>query len=75
MLSKFKKIQFFLLLILSHFCVTAQQITSPPMANEGFMRSEGKIYVAMTVAITILAGLIGYVWRLDRKITRLEKHR
>jgi len=36
------------------------------------MRSEGKIYVVVAVILTILAGLIFYVWRLDRKITKLE---
>jgi CcmD family protein len=38
------------------------------------LRAGGKIYVVMAVAVTILAGLIVYVIRLDRKITRLEKH-
>jgi hypothetical protein len=41
--------------------------------DDGFMRSEGKIYVVMAVAITILAGLILYLARLDRKISRFEK--
>jgi len=36
------------------------------------MRSSGKIYVVIAVILTILTGLILYVWRLDRKITRLE---
>lgn len=39
----------------------------------GFMRSEGKIYVVMVVVITILAGLILYLLRLDRKLSKLEK--
>lgn len=38
------------------------------------LRAGGKIYVVMTVAVTILVGLIVYVIRLDRKISRLEKH-
>jgi hypothetical protein len=38
------------------------------------LRAGGKIYVVMAVAVTILAGLIVYVVRLDRKISRLEKH-
>jgi hypothetical protein len=38
------------------------------------LRAGGKIYVVMAVAVTILAGLIVYVIRLDRKISRLEKH-
>jgi hypothetical protein len=37
------------------------------------MRQSGKIYVVIAVILTILAGLIFYLIRLDRKITRLEK--
>jgi len=37
------------------------------------LRANGKIYVVVAVLIVILAGLILYVVRLDRKISRLEK--
>lgn len=37
------------------------------------LRAEGKIYVVMAVALTILIGLFVYLITLDRKITRLEK--
>ncbi len=37
------------------------------------MRSNGRIYVVVAVVVTILLGLILYVARLDRKISRLEK--
>jgi uncharacterized membrane protein len=37
------------------------------------MRSNGKIYVVVAVVTTILIGLILYVFRLDRKISKLEK--
>ena len=37
------------------------------------MRSNGKIYVVIAVILTILAGLILYLVRLDRKINRLEQ--
>jgi CcmD family protein len=37
------------------------------------MRSNGKIYVVVAVILTIFVGLIIYLVRLDRKITRLEK--
>lgn len=37
------------------------------------MRSNGRIYVVVAVALTILAGLILYVVRIDRKISKLEK--
>jgi uncharacterized membrane protein YfbV (UPF0208 family) len=37
------------------------------------MRSNGRIYVVVAVVLTILTGLILYIFRLDRKITKLEK--
>jgi hypothetical protein len=37
------------------------------------MRSNGKIYVVIAVILTILGGLILYLVRLDKKISRLEK--
>jgi CcmD family protein len=39
------------------------------------MRSNGKIYVVIAVILTILAGLVLYIVRLDRKISRLEKEK
>ena len=38
------------------------------------MRSNGRIYVVVAVVLFILIGLILYVWRLDRKISKLEKN-
>ena len=38
------------------------------------MRNNGKIYVVVTVVLIILIGLLLYLVRLDRKITKLEKH-
>ncbi len=43
------------------------------MANT--MRSNGKIYVVVAVILTILLGLIVYLIRIDRKISRLEKNK
>lgn len=37
------------------------------------LRADGKIYVVVAVVSAMLAGLLFYVIRLDRKITRLEK--
>jgi hypothetical protein len=37
------------------------------------MRSNGKIYVVVAVILTIFAGLILYLIRLDRRITKIEK--
>ncbi|HEY4064523.1 MAG TPA: hypothetical protein VGM30_21610 [Puia sp.] len=37
------------------------------------MRSNGKIYVLAACMLVIMIGLILYMVRLDRKVTRLEK--
>ena len=37
------------------------------------MRGNGKIYVVVTIILTIFAGLIFYLIRIDRKITKIEK--
>lgn len=37
------------------------------------MRSNGKIYVVVTVCLVILIGLFIYVARVDRKVSKLEK--
>jgi hypothetical protein len=39
------------------------------------MRSNGRIYVVVAVVLTILLGLILYVVRLDRKLSKLEKEK
>lgn len=59
-----------ILCLLSSLALSAQNGTA--MADR--MRSEGKIYVVVAVMVTILLGLILYLVRLDRKISRLEKH-
>jgi CcmD family protein len=45
----------------------------PEMAD--VMRSNGKIYVVVTVLATIFAGIFGYLVYLDRKISRLENEK
>lgn len=43
-------------------------------AQDGdIMRSNGKIYVVMVVVLTILIGLFLYIWRVEKKIAKLEK--
>ncbi len=41
--------------------------------NNDIMKSNGKIYVVMTVVIVIMIGLLLYLINLDRKISRMEK--
>ena len=51
----------------------AQDTTAAKEATTG-LRADGKIYVVIAVALTVLLGLIVYLISLDRKISRIEKH-
>ncbi len=42
-----------------------------PMADN--LRSEGKIYVVVIMILIVLAGLIFYLFLMDRKVKKLEK--
>ena len=60
-------------LALSTFTIMANaQDRTVEMADT--MRSNGKIYVVVAVVITIFIGIILYLVRLDKKISRLEKN-
>jgi hypothetical protein len=37
------------------------------------LRTEGKIYVVVAIILIILAGLIFYLFLMDRKVDKLEK--
>lgn len=37
------------------------------------LRSEGKIYVVVSIILVIFAGIIAYLFSIDRKVSRLEK--
>lgn len=59
------------LLLLPMLWVMAQELT--PEANAKGLRAGGKIGVVLAVCITILAGLLIYLYRIDKKITALER--
>ncbi|WP_162341499.1 CcmD family protein [Cyclobacterium salsum] len=75
-----KKYIFILLLGIS-FAVTAQDkidITAEDYQNSTVqmadgMRSEGKIYVLVTIIGIVLGGILVYVIQTDRRISGLEK--
>ena len=48
---------------------------SPLMAqsNRDFMRETGKINVVVAVIAVIFLGIVWYLFRLDRKLTNLER--
>ena len=65
-----KKMIIFSTFIFFTFLAKAQDVK---MAD--IMKENGKIYVVIAVMLTILAGLILYLIRLDRKISKLEKNK
>lgn len=66
-----QKVALFCMTLLLQLAALAQDTGSVEMADT--MRQNGKIYVVVAVILTIFAGIIIYLIRLDRKISRLEK--
>lgn len=66
-------------LLILFFCwvlalpVMAQNDTTQKVEMATGLRANGKIYVVVMVLVTILAGVLFYMVRLDRKIGKLEK--
>lgn len=60
------------LFILS-FLFSALELTAQNTDDNSVMASNGKIYVVLAVCLTILAGIVLYLIRIDRKVSRLEK--
>ena len=64
---------FLLLLVISitlSFTASAQA-SDIEMADQ--FRADGKIYVVIAVVSVVLIGLFAYLFRLERKVTELEK--
>ena len=66
-----KKLPFLLFVFL--VAVLPQVYGQEPVEMADIMRSNGKIYVVVTVAAIVMAGLLVYLVMLDRKISALEK--
>ena len=67
-----KAIFFLFVLMLNTTFVLAQEGTAKTDFGET-MRSNGRIYVVIAVILIILIGLILYVVRLDRKMSKMER--
>ena len=53
---------------------TTALMAQPKVEMADTFRSNGKIFVVVAVILTIFAGIILYLVRLDRKLTKLEKN-
>ncbi|MGK6351770.1 CcmD family protein [Parapedobacter sp. DT-150] len=68
-----KKIILSLLLVINGLiCSFAQSNTEVEMATG--LRSSGKIYVVVLVLVILFLGLAFYLFTIDKKLRRLEKH-
>jgi hypothetical protein len=67
-----RKLTLILPLLLLQLALTAQE--RKPVEMSDLMHQNGKIYVVVAVILTIFAGIILYLVRLDRKISKLEKN-
>jgi CcmD family protein len=54
------------------FRVTAESYDDDKVEMADEMRSNGKIYVVVSVVMIIFIGLIGYTVTIDRKLRKLE---
>lgn len=66
-----RKIFLLLSFLIVHKILLAQN-SEVQMADT--FRDNGKIFVVVAVIVTIFAGIILYLIRLDRKLTKLEKN-
>lgn len=68
-----KRLLFTLMCSIISMMAWAQYDPANQTEIEKAMRSDGKIYVVVAVCLTILLGLVLYLVRLDRKMSKLEK--
>ena len=71
-MKKLKHLVITLILLSLSTIMNAQDVSKESGVGQ-FMRSNQRSYVVVAVMLTILAGLILYIVRLDRKIGKLEK--
>ena len=63
--------RYILSLFLALICFAGQAQDSVEMADK--FREDGKIYVVIAVVTVVLIGLFAYLFRLERKVSALEK--
>ena len=63
---------FSLALVFTSLMAQAQQQNTETGPVNEMLRSNGKIYVVVVVLVIIFIGIILYLIRLDRKISKLE---
>lgn len=71
-MNKLQKMLLVLVLAFTQLMASAQATVAAPAPTD-LMRSNGKIFLVMTIVVVIMSGLLLYVISIDRKIAKLEK--
>ena len=71
-MNNFKKRILLFVLAFYQIVANAQAVSTDANSND-LMRSNGRIFLVMTIVVFIVIGLLIYVYSLDRKISKLEK--
>jgi Na+/proline symporter len=71
-MNNLKKGLLFFVFACFHVIANAQATVADVNSND-LMRSNGRIFLVMTIVVLIVIGLLLYVYSLDRKISKLEK--
>ncbi|MBO9593547.1 MAG: CcmD family protein [Niabella sp.] len=63
---------------IARFCTFILMLALPGLAlaqpaSENLMRSNGRIYVVIAVLLVILLGIFFYMFRVEKKLKRLER--
>ena len=70
-MNRSKNVLLVLLLLVTSIGSHAQNDSATQVT--GFMRDHGRINVVVAVMLTILVGIVLYLVRIDKKLSKLEK--
>jgi preprotein translocase subunit SecY len=71
-MNQIKKMLLAILLVFLQMVAFGQDLAANPASND-LMRSNGKIFLVMTIVVVLMTGLLFYLISIDRKISKLEK--
>lgn len=71
-MNNLKKSVLFFVFAFLQIIAKAQAVASDANSND-IMRSNGRIFLVMTIVVFIVIGLLLYVYSIDKKISKLEK--
>lgn len=69
-----KKLVLFFSLLLCSLAIVAQPQTTGQAINET-MNSSGKIYVVVSTLVVVFAGIVIYLFSIDRRLKKIEKEK